>query len=69
MAANINKLDVGLRLDVKALSYTEYVNSWRSQLTGFSIHSSFSLTADPNTWLGAFGARTGYWARSSSYLR
>jgi ABC-type transport system substrate-binding protein len=25
-----------------ALSFTEYVNSWRSQLTSFSIHSTFS---------------------------
>jgi peptide/nickel transport system substrate-binding protein len=67
VAANINNLDVGLRLDVKALSFTEYVNSWRSQLTGFSIHSSFSLTADPNSWLSAFGTPAGFWARTSSY--
>jgi peptide/nickel transport system substrate-binding protein len=67
VAANINKLDVGLRLDVKALSFTEYVNSWRSQLTGFSVHSGFSLTADPNSWLSAFGTSAGFWARTSSY--
>jgi peptide/nickel transport system substrate-binding protein len=67
VAANINRLEVGLRLDVKALSFTEYVNSWRSQLTGFSIHSSFSLTADPNSWLSAFGTGAGFWARTSSY--
>jgi ABC-type transport system substrate-binding protein len=67
VAANINKLNVGLRLDVKALSFTEYVNSWRSQLTGFSIHSTFSLTADPNSWLSAFGTGTGFWARTNSY--
>jgi peptide/nickel transport system substrate-binding protein len=67
VAANINNLDIGLRLDVKALSFTEYVNSWRSQLTGFSIHSSFSLTDDPNSWLSAFGTGAGFWARTSSY--
>lgn len=67
VAANIAKLNVGLRLDVKALSFTEYVNSWRSQLTGFSIHSSFSLTADPNSWLSAFGTSAGFWARTNSY--
>ena len=67
VASNINQLDVGLKLDVKALSFPEYVNSWRSQLTGFSIHSSFSLTADPNSWLSAFGTGLGYWARTSSY--
>lgn len=67
VAANINKLNIGLRLDVKALSFTEYVNSWRSQLTGFSIHSTFSLTADPNSWLSAFGTGAGFWARTSSY--
>jgi peptide/nickel transport system substrate-binding protein len=67
VAANINKMNVGLRLDVKALSFTEYVNSWRSQLTGFSIHSTFSLTADPNSWLSAFGTSAGFWARTSSY--
>jgi peptide/nickel transport system substrate-binding protein len=67
VAANINGLEAGLRLDVKALSFTEYVNSWRSQLTGFSIHSSFSLTADPNSWLSAFGTEAGFWARTSSY--
>ncbi len=66
-AANINKLNVGLKLDVKALSFTEYVNSWRSELTGFSIHSTFSLTADPNSWLSAFGTSAGFWARTSSY--
>jgi hypothetical protein len=43
VAANVNKLNAGLKLDVKALSFTEYVNSWRSQLTSFSIHSTFSL--------------------------
>jgi peptide/nickel transport system substrate-binding protein len=67
VAANINKMNVGLKLDVKALSFTEYVNSWRSQLTGFSIHSSFSLTADPNSWLSAFGTTAGFWARTNSY--
>jgi len=67
VAANINQLDIGLKLDVKALSFTEYVNSWRSQLTGFSIHSSFSLTADPNSWLSAYGIPLGFWARTSSY--
>jgi peptide/nickel transport system substrate-binding protein len=67
VSANINKLEVGLKLDVKALSFTEYVNSWRSQLTGFSIHSSFSLTADPNSWLSAYGTGAGFWARTSSY--
>ena len=67
VAANINKLDVGLKMDVKALSFTEYVNSWRSQLTGFSIHSSFSLTADPNSWLSAYGTGAGFWARTNSY--
>ena len=67
LASNINKLNVGLKLDVKALSFTEYVNSWRSHLTGFSIHSSFSLTADPNPWLSAFGTTTGFWARTNSY--
>jgi ABC-type transport system substrate-binding protein len=67
VAANINKMNAGLRLDVKALSFTEYVNSWRAQLTGFSIHSSFSLTADPNAWLSAFGTTAGFWARTNSY--
>jgi peptide/nickel transport system substrate-binding protein len=67
VAANINRLNVGLKLDVKALSFTEYVNSWRSQLTGFSIHSTFSLTADPNSWLSAFGTSAGFWARTSTY--
>lgn len=67
VAANINKLNAGLRLDVKALSFTEYVNSWRSQLTGFSIHSTFSLTADPNSWLSAFGTSAGFWARTNTY--
>lgn len=67
VAANINKLNVGLKLDVKALSFTEYVNSWRSQLTAFSIHSTFSLTADPNSWLSAFGTSAGFWARTNSY--
>ena len=67
LASNISKLNVGLKLDVKALSFTEYVNSWRSQLTSFSIHSSFSLTADPNPWLSAFGTTAGFWARTSSY--
>ena len=67
VAANVNKVNVGLKLDVKALSFTEYVNSWRSQLTGFSIHSTFSLTADPNSWLSAFGTSAGFWARTSSY--
>jgi peptide/nickel transport system substrate-binding protein len=67
VAANINKLNVGLRLDVKALSFSEYVNSWRSQLSGFSIHSTFSLTADPNSWLSAFGTSAGFWARTNSY--
>jgi len=67
VASNINELDVGLKLDVKALSFTEYVNSWRSQLTGFSIHSTFSLTADPNSWLSMFGTAAGFWARTSSY--
>ncbi len=66
-AANINKLNVGLKIDVKALSFTEYVNSWRSKLTGFSIHSTFSLTPDPNSWLSAFGTGAGFWARTSSY--
>jgi peptide/nickel transport system substrate-binding protein len=67
VAANINNLNVGLKLDVKALSFTEYVNSWRSQLTSFSIHSTFSLTADPNSWLSAFGTSAGFWARTNSY--
>lgn len=67
VASNINKLNVGLKIDVKALSFSEYVNSWRSQLTGFSIHSTFSLTADPNPWLSAFGTSAGFWARTSSY--
>jgi len=67
VSANINKLNVGLKLDVKALSFSEYVNSWRSQLTGFSIHSTFSLTADPNSWLSAFGTSAGFWARTNSY--
>jgi peptide/nickel transport system substrate-binding protein len=67
LASNINQLDVGLKLDVKALSFTEYVNSWRSQLTSFSIHSTFSLTADPNSWLSMFGTAAGFWARTSSY--
>jgi peptide/nickel transport system substrate-binding protein len=67
VAANISKLNVGLRPDVKALSFTEYVNSWRSQLTAFSIHSTFSLTADPNSWLSAFGTSAGFWARTNSY--
>ena len=67
LAANVNNLNVGLKLDVKALSFTEYVNSWRSQLTSFSIHSTFSLTADPNSWLSAFGTGAGFWARTNSY--
>ncbi|HXJ80026.1 MAG TPA: ABC transporter substrate-binding protein [Candidatus Methylomirabilis sp.] len=67
VAANISSLNVGLKLDVKPLSFTEYVNSWRSQLTGFSIHSTFSLTADPNSWLSAFGTAAGFWARTNSY--
>ena len=67
VAANVNKLNAGLKLDVKALSFTEYVNSWRSQLTSFSIHSTFSLTADPNSWLSAFGTTAGFWARTNSY--
>src|SRR5262249_55571606 len=67
VAANISALNVGLRLDVKPLSFSEYVNSWRSQLTGFSIHSGFSLTADPNSWLSAFGTGAGFWARTNSY--
>ena len=33
LAANIAAMNVGLRLDVKPLSFSEYVNSWRSQLT------------------------------------
>jgi peptide/nickel transport system substrate-binding protein len=67
IASNINQMNVGLKLDVKSLSFTEYVNSWRSQLTGFSIHSTFSLTADPNSWLSMFGTAAGFWARTSSY--
>lgn len=67
IASNINQLKVGLDLNVRALSFTEYVNSWRSQLTGYSIHSSFSLTPDPNSWLSAFGTGPGFWARTSSY--
>ncbi|HUB11811.1 MAG TPA: ABC transporter substrate-binding protein [Acetobacteraceae bacterium] len=67
VAANISGLDVGLKMNVKALSFTEYVNSWRSKLTGFSIHSTFSLTPDPNSWLSAFGTGAGFWARTSSY--
>ena len=67
LAANIAGMNVGLRLDVKPLSFSEYVNSWRSQLTSFSIHSSFSLTADPNSWLSAFGTGAGFWARTNSY--
>jgi peptide/nickel transport system substrate-binding protein len=67
VAANINGLNVGLKMNVKALSFTEYVNSWRSKLTGFSIHSTFSLTPDPNSWLSAFGTGAGFWARTSSY--
>jgi peptide/nickel transport system substrate-binding protein len=67
VAANIGALNVGLKLDVKPLSFSEYVNSWRSQLSGFSIHSSFSLTADPNSWLSAFGTGAGFWARTNSY--
>ena len=67
VAANISALNVGLKLDVKPLSFSEYVNSWRSQLTGFSIHSGFSLTADPNSWLSAFGTGAGFWARTNSY--
>lgn len=67
VAANVNKLNAGLKLDVKALSFTEYVNSWRSQLTGFSIHSSFTLTADPNGWLSMFGTGGGFWARTNTY--
>jgi peptide/nickel transport system substrate-binding protein len=67
VASNLGKLNVGLRADVKALSFTEYVNSWRSHLTGFSIHSTFSLTADPNSWLSAFGTSAGFWARTNSY--
>jgi peptide/nickel transport system substrate-binding protein len=66
-AANINSLNIGLKMNVKALSFTEYVNSWRSNLTGFSIHSTFSLTPDPNSWLSAFGTGAGFWARTSSY--
>ncbi len=67
MAANVNKLNAGLKLDVKALSFTEYVNSWRSQLTGFSIHSTFSLTTDPNSWLSMFSTPNGFWARTNTY--
>jgi peptide/nickel transport system substrate-binding protein len=67
VAANVNKLNAGLKLDVKALSFTEYVNSWRSQLTSFSIHSSFTLTADPNGWLSMFGTGGGFWARTNTY--
>jgi peptide/nickel transport system substrate-binding protein len=67
VAANISGLNAGLKLDVKPLSFSEYVNSWRSQLTGFSIHSGFSLTADPNSWLSAFGTGAGFWARTNSY--
>ena len=67
VAANIAGLNTGLKLDVKPLSFSEYVNSWRSQLTTFSIHSSFSLTADPNSWLSAFGTGSGFWARTNSY--
>ncbi len=67
VAANVNNLNVGLKLDVKALSFTEYVNSWRSALPAFSIHSTFSLTADPNSWLSAFGTTAGFWARTNSY--
>lgn len=67
VAANVNKLNAGLKLDVKALSFTEYVNSWRSQLTSFSIHSTFSLTSDPNSWLSAFGTGAGFWARTNTY--
>ena len=67
LAANINNLNIGIKLDVKALSFTEYVNSWRSHLTSFSIHSTFSLTADPNSWLSMFGTGTGYWARTCGY--
>jgi len=67
VAANINGLNIGLQMNVKALSFTEYVNSWRSKLTGFSIHSTFSLTPDPNSWLSAFGTGAGFWARTSSY--
>ena len=67
VAANVNNMNAGLKLDVKALSFTEYVNSWRSQLTSFSIHSTFSLTADPNSWLSAFGTPSGFWARTNTY--
>ncbi len=67
VAANINRCDVGLNLDVKPLAFDAYVDSWRAQLTGFSIHSTFSPTADPNCWLGSFGTGAGYWARTSSY--
>src|SRR5262249_55017544 len=67
VAANISARNVGLKLDVKPLSFSEYVTSWRSQLTGFSIHSGFSLTADPNSWLSAFGTGAGFWARTNSY--
>src|SRR5262249_52804469 len=45
-AANFAGLNVGLKLDVNPLSFSEYVNSWRPQPPSFSIHSSFSLTAD-----------------------
>lgn len=67
VASNVTKLNAGLKLDVKALSFTEYVNSWRAHLTSFSIHSTFSLTADPNSWLSAFGTSAGFWARTNSY--
>lgn len=67
VAANLNGLNVGLKMNVKALSFTEYVNSWRSKLTGFSIHSTFSLTPDPNSWLSAFGTGAGFWAHTSTY--
>jgi hypothetical protein len=75
--AIIQTIDVTVPRDIEAvlarvaadkpLSFSEYVNSWRSQLTGFSIHSSFSLTADPNPWLSAFGTSAGFWARTNSY--
>jgi len=67
IASNINGMNVGLKLNVRALSFTEYVNSWRSKLTSFSIHSTFSPTPDPNSWLSAFGTGAGFWARTSSY--
>src|SRR5262249_24259474 len=65
LAANIGGMNVGLKLDVKPLSFSEYVNSWRSQLTSISIHSSFSLTADPNSWLSAFGPPPAFCAHTN----